>query len=130
MKLTPAVGIRLACAAFTSLALVTSVSAQDEIIWEAYNDYRPGDATDPNVSDWDLRVTDDGGPLRDFATGDDLEAEVLVVSDGGTADDFGANSYFDPDTPAEIFFRDKVDTGNEGLPGLRGLWRGAADPAL
>ena len=55
--------------------------AQDtEIIWEAFIDYRGVEGeTHPNVADYDLRVTDDGGPLRDFATGTDLDASVSVL---------------------------------------------------
>ena len=115
---------------FLSGFVLSDLAAQNEIIWEAYNDYRPGDSTHPNVSDYDLRITDDGGPLRDFATGDDLEAEVIVIHEGGNPDDFGANSPVDPDTPADILFRDKVEIGNEGTPGTESLQRRVADPQL
>ena len=119
MKFSHVVRMWTACTAVVaSIALATTVSAQEEIIWEAYNDYRSGEFTHENVTDWDLRVTDDGGQLRDFATGDDLEAEVLVLAEG-TPDDFGADAPPDEGSPADLFFRDKVDMTNEGLPGLR-----------
>lgn len=104
------------------IALLLSTSAAligQEINWEAFNDYRPGGDTHPNVTDYDLRITDDGGVLRDFATGDDLEAEVFVVNDGGDPDNFGALSPPFEDTPSDMLFGGKVDMIEEGLPGLR-----------
>lgn len=100
------------------LFLLRSTNAQPAVIWEAYNDYRPSDQTHLNVSGYDLRLFDDGGPLADFATGFPLDASVYVVSES-SPDDFGANTPVNPGSPADELFGGKVDVGNEGLPGLR-----------
>lgn len=94
--------------------------AQSTVRWEAYNDYRPSDLTHPNASGYDLRINDDGGPLKDFKTGLDLKASVVVVVEGdGTPDDFGANSNVNAGSPADKLFKGIVDIGNSGLPGIR-----------
>lgn len=101
-----------------TLALVTVANAQNELVWEAFNDYRPGDSTSPNATDYDLRVTDDGGPLRDIVTGDELDVEVFVIAEG-TPDDFGLNSPLNEGSPGDLLFGDYVEIGNDGLPGVR-----------
>ncbi|MGK0188186.1 MAG: hypothetical protein ACI9R3_003978, partial [Verrucomicrobiales bacterium] len=45
-----------AFAVFAALAFSTAASAQNELVWEAFNDYRPGDNTSENASDYDLRI--------------------------------------------------------------------------
>lgn len=100
------------------LSSIRSTSAQPAIIWEAFNDYRPSDQTHLNVSGYDLRLFDDGGPLADFATGLPLDASVYVISES-SPDDFGANTPVNAGSPADELFGGKVDVGNEGLPGLR-----------
>ena len=98
--------------------------AQDtEIIWEAFIDYRGVEGeTHPNVADYDLRVTDDGGPLRDFATGTDLDASVTVISEGnGEPNDFGLNSPPNAGSPAHDLFNGIVVVGNDGIAGIRAL---------
>ncbi|MGE4181934.1 MAG: hypothetical protein AB7J34_19080 [Limisphaerales bacterium] len=91
------------------------------VFWEAFNDYRPTDGiTSPNATGYDLRVTDDGGILRDIATGADLPVSVYVVVEGDlTPDDFGANSPVNAGSPADLLFQGKVDVGNSGIPGVR-----------
>ena len=94
---------------------------QTEVLWEAYNDYRPTEGvTHPNATDYDLRITDDGGILKNFATGSELDVYVAVLSEGdGEPDNFGANSPVNEGSPADLLFGGKIDVGNEGLPGLR-----------
>ncbi len=107
--------------AFVSL-LGIPLQGQNTILWEAYNDYRPTEnITHANVSGYDLRTTDDGGPLINFATGSELSASVYVElgGDGDEPDDFGASSPFNEGSPAFELFDGKVDHTNEGLPGLR-----------
>lgn len=101
--------------------LGASASAQNTVLWEAYNDYRPTEGvTHENVSGFDTRIIDDGGPLINFATGAELGASILVVSNGdGAPDDFGAITAPNEGSPADLLFRGKVDMANEGLPGLR-----------
>lgn len=116
---------QLAARATGTLAILAGLAqpvlAQAPPIWEAFNDYRPTDGvTHPNASIYDLRLTDEGGILRNIATGDDLEASVWVVVEGdGTPDDFGANSPVNAGSPADKLFAGKVDIGNAGLPGVR-----------
>src|SRR5688572_16907989 len=76
----------LALAAY--LSLPTLATAQ--LLWEAYNDYSTGPLTHANATGYKLRIDADGGPLKDFATGLDLPVSVLVETEGGTPDDFGA----------------------------------------
>lgn len=97
---------------------------QPAVIWEAYNDYRPSELTHANASSYDLRITDEGGPLRNIQTGEDLNARVRVLVEGDAdPDDFGAiSAAVDPNSPADKLFKGFVDTGgpnNPGLPGLR-----------
>lgn len=91
--------------------------------WEAYNDYRPSDLTHVNATVYDLRVTDEGGPLRNISTGEDLAASVRVVVESEPTEDFGAISApINPGSPAHRVFNGYVDTGgpdNFGLPGIR-----------
>ncbi|MCI0536809.1 MAG: PA14 domain-containing protein [Verrucomicrobiales bacterium] len=102
------------------VSITTLAYAQPAILWEAFNDYRPGDLTSPNATTYDLRVTDDGGVLKNIQTGADLEASVIVVPEGDALpDDFGANSPVNPGSPADLLFNGKVHVGNDGLPGLR-----------
>lgn len=105
----------------TLILLSMLAGVQAAVIWEAFNDYRPTDGvTSPNATTYDLRVTDDGGVLRDINTGLDLPVSVIVVVEGdATPDDFGANSQPNPDSPADKLFKGKVDIGNSGLPGIR-----------
>lgn len=94
--------------------------AQPAILWEAFNDYAPTDGiTSPNATGYILRITDDGGVLKDINTGLDLEASVIAVVEGADPDAFGANSQVDTNSPADKLFRGKVDIGNDGIPGLR-----------
>ncbi|MCB1096403.1 MAG: hypothetical protein KDN22_12575 [Verrucomicrobiae bacterium] len=112
-------GNRVASAALASIVLATSLGAQEnKIVWEAYNDYRPGEFTHENASIWDLRVTDDGGPLRNIASGEELDAEVIVEA-VGTPQDFGANVAANEGSPGDLFFRDYVEPGVDGLPGVQ-----------
>src|SRR6186713_3370724 len=92
---------------------VTPLSyAQPAILWEAFNDYRPSDLTSPNATTYDLRVTDEGGVLKNIQTGADLEASVIVVVEGDAdPDNFGANSQVNPGSPADLLFKGKVDIG-------------------
>ena len=71
------------------------------VFWEAFNDHRPTDGvTSPNASGYDMRITDDGGVLRNITTGADLPVSFIVVVEGeGTPDDFGANSPREPRQP-------------------------------
>ncbi|MBM3834768.1 MAG: hypothetical protein FJ403_16145 [Verrucomicrobia bacterium] len=96
-------------------------NAQPTIRWEAFNDYRPTDGvTSPNATGYDLRISDDGGVLKDIKTGNDLPVSVIVVAEGdGAPDDFGALSPPDAGSPADKLFKGKVDLGNSGLPGIR-----------
>ncbi len=105
--------------AVSFLCFAGPVYSQTAPLWEAFNDYRPSDQTHPNATGYDLRVTDDGGPLKNRATGLDLNASVRVVVEGSTPDDFGANSPVNPGSPADLVFGGIVDVGNDGLPGLR-----------
>ena len=97
--------------------------SQPVTLWKAYNDYRPGTNTHINATVYDLRVTDEGGPLRNIETGIDLPATVRVVVEGDVIpDDFGANSNVDPGSPADLLFNGFVEIGgaaNPGLPGVR-----------
>lgn len=94
--------------------------AQPKILWEAFNDHRPSDLTDPNATGYDMRVTDDGGILRNIATGEDLPASMTVLAEGDLLpDDFGANSPVNAGSPADKLFAGKVDVGNAGITGLR-----------
>lgn len=113
------------CRVLLAVAVALSIQNQSEIanaqpvvLWEAFNDYRPTDQTHPNASGYDLRVLDDGGPLLDFATGNELDVAVYVVSES-SPDDFGANSPVNEGSPAAELFGGIVDIGNDGIPGLR-----------
>ena len=102
--------------------LGNAVQAQEtEIIWEAFIDYRGVEGeTHPNVADYDLRLTDDGGPLKDFATGTELDASVIVISEGNVEpNDFGLNFPPNEGSPAYELFNGKVVIGNDGLAGLQ-----------
>ena len=110
----------LALKLVTLVFATTLCSAQPTILWEAFNDYRPSDLTSPNATTYDLRVTDEGGVLKNIQTGADLEASVIVVVEGDAdPDNFGANSPVNAGSPADLLFKGKVDIGNDGLPGLR-----------
>lgn len=94
--------------------------AQTVTSWIAFHDHRPGDLTDPNATGFDIRLTGNGGFLKDFATGAQLPVEVVVTSTGTSApDDFGATAYPDFGSPASDYFDGKVDIGNPGTIGLR-----------
>lgn len=110
---------RLLSAALMALPLVGW--SQPAILWEAFNDHRPSEAgTSPNASTWDMRATDEGGVLRNIATGADLTASFVVVVEGDAApDNFGANSPVNAGSPADKLFKGKVDVGNDGIPGVR-----------
>ena len=103
------------------LALTATANLRAAIIWEAFNDYRPTDGvTSPNATTYDLRIQDDGGVLRNIATGADLEASVHVTVEGNaTPDDFGALTGPNTNSPAAKLFQGKVDLWNAGLPGIR-----------
>jgi hypothetical protein len=112
-------GARIALSVSTVLiSLLVSAHAQTAPLWEAYNDYRPSENTHVNVTGYDIRILDDGGPLVNFATGDLLPVSVYVISDSAP-DDFGANSPVNAGSPADLLFGGKVDIGNGGIPGLR-----------
>ena len=109
---------------FVSLFVLPYLAyAQPVTLWKAYNDYRPGTNTHVNATGYDLRVTDEGGPLKNIETGIDLPATVRVVVEGDAIpDDFGANSNVDPGSPAALLFNGFVEIGgaaNPGLPGVR-----------
>ncbi|MDA0813788.1 MAG: hypothetical protein O3C21_15530, partial [Verrucomicrobia bacterium] len=119
MKFSNGLLLREVFAAVTSVALINVVTAQEsKIIWEAYNDHRPGEFIHENVSDWDIRAEGEGGALRDFATGDELDAEVLVEV-VGNPQDFGANEPPVADSPAAEFFGEFIDLAADGLPGVQ-----------
>ena len=102
-------------------------TAQPVTVWRAFNDYRPSALTHANATTYDLRITDDGGVLKNIETGEDLPAKVRVVVestvDGAMPDDFGAiSARIVAGSPADKLFNGYVDTGgpdNGGLPGLR-----------
>ena len=104
-------------------AVTNLTNAQPVILWKAFNDYRPGTLTHANATIYDLRITDEGGVLKNIDTGADLTASVRVVVEGDAIpDDFGANSNVDPGTPADLLFNGFVEIGgtaNPGLPGIR-----------
>lgn len=95
--------------------------AQPQVLWEAFNDYRPvAGTTSDNATGYDLRVTGDGGVLKNIKTGLDLPVVVTVeVLGDGVPDDFGANSPVNPGSPADKLFGGIVVIGNDGLPGIR-----------
>ncbi len=112
-----------------ALFFTAPVHAQNTILWEAYNDYRPTDDTHANATGYDLRLTDDGGPLKNFETGAELGATITVISEGDVEpNDFGLNF---PNTeaqrdmapwlgsPAYELFNGKVVIGNDGLAGMQ-----------
>src|SRR6185503_10349104 len=100
------------------LSLPTLATAQ--LLWEAYNDYSTGPLTHANATVYKLRIDADGGPLKDFATGLDLPVSVLVETEGGTPDDFGARGGApDAGSPAMQLFDGKLDLANDGIPGVR-----------
>ena len=102
------------------LSLSSIVQAQSIPTWEAFNDYSSSGLTSPNATIYKLRTAGDYGPLRDFATADDLAVTVAVENEGGTPDDFGARGgALDAGSPARKLFDGKVDLANDGLPGVR-----------
>jgi hypothetical protein len=108
------------CLLSITVTLALNVAhAQPATLWQAFNDYRPGARTAPNVSGYDLRVTGEGGVLLDVATGAELPAIVTVEIEGADPDNFGANAYPDVGTPADLFFGPYIDMGNDGIPGVR-----------
>lgn len=119
--------IRTTAALSVFLLVTRLVHAQPAVFWEAFNDHRPVDeSTNPtnftsvNATGYNMRVTDDGGVLRNIQTGADLNASLLVVVEGdGTPDDFGANSPVGAGTPADKLFKGFVVIGNDGIPGIR-----------
>jgi hypothetical protein len=87
--------------------------------WAAFNDHRPtAGVTHANATTYDMRLTGQGGPLKDFFTGGPIPA-TMVVTAVGTPDDFGANSAPNVDTPAYLLFNGIVDVGNAGTVGIR-----------
>jgi hypothetical protein len=102
-------------------------TAQPVVLWRAFNDHRPSTLTHVNATTYDLRITDDGGVLKNIETGEDLTAKVRVVLEptveGAVPDDFGAiSARIVTGSPADKLFSGYVDTGgpdNGGLTGLR-----------
>ncbi len=88
--------------------------------WVAFNDHRPtATGTSPNATSYDMRLTGDGGVLRNFITGADLKA-TLVVTAKGTPDDLGTTAQPNAGTPAYNLFNGIVDVGNSsGTVGVR-----------
>jgi hypothetical protein len=113
------VKVSLTLVALLSMANLGRV--QSQVLWEAFNDYRPAaGTTSDNATGYDLRITGDGGVLKDIKTGADLPVSVLVeVLGDASPDDFGANSPVNPGSPADQLFGGKVVIGNDGLPGIR-----------
>jgi len=98
--------------------------------WAAFNDHRPSAVgTSPNASGYDMRLTGQGGPLKDFFTGATIPASLIVTS-VGAPDDFGANSYPAADTPAYNLFNGIVDVGNTGTIGIRNRTAGGVVSAV
>src|SRR5262245_37359253 len=93
---------------------------QTAALWEAFNDYSPGPLTHTNATGYKLRIDADGGVLKNFGTGNDLPVSVVVETEGGSPDDFGARGGApDAGSPAMQLFDGKVDLANDGLPGVR-----------
>jgi hypothetical protein len=109
--------IRIFFALGLLLAAIPSQAQTLATNWAAFNDHRPG-TTSPNATTYDMRLTGQGGPLKDIASGATIPAAVIVTA-VGTPDDFGANAYPNPDTPAYNLFNGIVDVGNTGTIGVR-----------
>src|SRR5436190_2653541 len=95
------------------LCLTAPLAGAQTTNWVAFNDHRIGTGTAPNVSGYDMRLTGNGGALTDYFGGTPLSA-TLTVTNAGTAapDDFGANAYPNPGSPAYNLFNGIVDVGN------------------
>ena len=105
------------------LALLTAqgrLYAQATPFWEAFNDHRPGTDTAFEATAYDMRLTGEGGFLRNINTGEDLPVSLLVTATG-TPDDFGANDTPIAGSPADLLFRGKVMIGGATNPGLVGV---------
>ena len=114
-------GVVLTAAAAVLMAVGPGARAQTTVNWVAYHDHRPTEGvTHPNASGFDIRVTGDGGPLKNFDTGAELPVTVVVTSTGTTDPDaLGANAYPEAGSPAANLFDGIVDVGNEGTIGVR-----------
>src|SRR5688572_14451742 len=112
----------LLLASIALIAMFTAAPAVAQNIatnWAAFNDHRPTvGVTHANATTYDMRLTGQGGPLKDFFTGGPIPA-TLVVTSVGTPDDFGANAAPNADTPAYLLFNGIVDVGNTGTIGVR-----------
>lgn len=94
-------------------------AAPAQVLWEAYNDHRGGATTAVNATSYDMLTTAEGLPLKNIATGQDLPALLVMESEGGATDNFGANGPVNPGSPAGLFFANFCEVGNDGIPGLR-----------
>src|SRR5688572_286508 len=104
-----------------ALIVITANSQAQNVAtnWAAFNDHRPTvGVTHVNATTYDMRLTGQGGPLKDFFTSGPIPA-TLVVTAVGTPDDFGANAAPNADTPAYLLFNGIVDVGNAGTIGVR-----------
>ena len=121
LALTGAVGLTVlekAAVLAGMLLLPQFVSAQNVTNWIAYHDHRTGALTSPNASVFDIRVTGEGGILKNFATGAELPVSVSVTG-VGIPDDLGTSAYPDADSPAFKHFDGIADIGTGGTIGVR-----------
>jgi hypothetical protein len=100
------------------LASSIGMASAATIIWEAFNDHRPGAGTSPNATGYDMWKAGNGGVLKDIATGDEVAISFEMTVEGGATDDFGANSPVNAGSPADKLFKGKVTIGNDGIPGI------------
>ena len=95
--------------------------AEGPVNWMAFHDHRPTKGvTHPHASGFDIRANGDGGPLRNFATGEELPVRVVVTSTGTTEPEHQrANAYAEPASPAANLLDGIVDFGNTGTIAVR-----------
>ena len=83
-----------------------TLSGQGAILWEAFNDYRPTEGiTSPYATGYDLRITGDGGGLKDIATGQELNVSLEVLVLEADLDEFIIYSDVQTDSPADKLFK-------------------------
>jgi hypothetical protein len=110
----------LMLAALVGIGKVATAQTQVVTNWAAFNDHRPTvGVTHDNATGYDMRMTGNGGILKDFFTGADLPVQLVVENTGAVPDDFGANNYPADGSPAFNLFNGIVDVGNSGTPGIR-----------
>ena len=105
----------------TSMLSGAVARAEGPVNWMAFHDHRPTKGvTHPHASGFDIRATGDGGPLRNFATGEELPVRVVVTSTGTTEPEHHrANAYAEPASPAANLLDGIVDVGNTGTIAVR-----------